>query len=101
MSAVIEHLRTPAKILASLPQCLADNGRLVITTPTRLGAAVHRLGTMVGVFSREAEKEHQRIYNRGSLESLLKKCGFTIEHFETFDLGLNQLCIATRAPRRE
>jgi len=101
MSAVIEHLRTPAKILASLPQSLADNGRLVITTPTRLGDIVHRLGTVVGLFSREAEKEHQRIYNRETLECLLRTCGFTIEHFETFDLGLNQLCIAARAPRRE
>ena len=101
MSAVIEHLRTPAKILASLPQFLAANGRLVITTPTRFGDVVHRLGAMVGVFSREAEKEHQRIYDRGSLTCLLGECGFVIEHFETFDLGLNQLCVATRAPCRE
>jgi SAM-dependent methyltransferase len=101
MSAVIEHLRTPARVLASLPQFLAVDGRLVITTPTRFGDVVHRLGAMVGVFSREAEKEHQHIYDRGSLACLLGECGFVIEHFKTFDLGLNQLCIATRAPRRE
>ena len=100
MSAIIEHLRTPARALAGLPRFLAPGGRLVITTPTRLGDVVHRLGAVIGLFSREAEKEHQRIFDRGSLERLLRECGFVAERYETFDLGLNQLCVAVPEARR-
>jgi 2-polyprenyl-3-methyl-5-hydroxy-6-metoxy-1,4-benzoquinol methylase len=94
MSAIIEHLRMPGRVLASLARLLADDGRVVITTPTHLGDLVHRLGATVSLFSREAEKEHQRIFDKRSLELLLRECGFATEHYETFDLGLNQLCIA-------
>jgi SAM-dependent methyltransferase len=101
MSAVVEHLRDPARLLASLPRWLAPNGRLVITTPTRAGEVVHRLGGIVGLFSRRAVREHQRIYSRRSLVSLIESFGFVVEYHRTFELGLNRVCVATREARRK
>jgi len=101
MSAVIEHLMSPAGLLGSVGNLIADGGRLVITTPTPVGDIVHRLGARVGLFSREAVEEHARIYGKRSLEALLSRHRFFIEHYETFELGLNQLCVASPVSSRE
>ncbi len=94
MCAIIEHLHNPESLLDQLSPTLADDGRLIVTTPTPLGDRIHHLGALVGLFSRLAVKEHVRIYGREELESLLSEHGFVVEHHEAFQFSFNHLFVA-------
>lgn len=73
MIEVIEHLQEPWEELASIRKLLASGGKLFVTTPDREGLRAR----MEKGFWREATKKfHLILFNRPSLESVLRHCGF-------------------------
>ncbi len=91
MLAVLEHLDKPKTVLDCLRLALSENGRIVLTTPTRLGNFVHWLGDKVGLFS--CNDEHLFIYNRKSIIALGGCVGMKLTHYKRFQLGLNQIAV--------
>jgi 2-polyprenyl-3-methyl-5-hydroxy-6-metoxy-1,4-benzoquinol methylase len=96
MSAVLEHLRFPETALRHVYTILQPSGRLVLTTPVPLGGKLHRLGSKLGLTYAEAAREHERFYDYRALRLLLKKIEFSLEHYERFLVGLNQLAVARK-----
>lgn len=93
MTAVIEHLKNPENVLRQIPDYLAQDGALLITTPSPGGDIVHRMGAKLFLFYQEAVDQHQHIYNRASLVSLVEKFGLEVMRFRALSLGLNQLIV--------
>lgn len=97
MIAVLEHLATPARLIASMVGILKPSGRIVVTTPTPFGGWVHTIGGGLGVFSREAKDDHKGFYDRGSLARLFQNAGLKLVEHHYFMAGMNQLSIFQRA----
>ena len=94
--AVLEHLHNGEQVLADLRNHLLADGRLIATTPTPWGHRIHRLGSHLGLFSREAAEEHCAIYDRPSLLAMFSRAGYEVLHYATFEARTNQICVATK-----
>jgi 2-polyprenyl-3-methyl-5-hydroxy-6-metoxy-1,4-benzoquinol methylase len=95
MAAVIEHLRRPERVLRQLPGCLEPGGRLLITTPSPLGNALHAAGARLGLVYLAAADEHVRIYTALSVQPLLARFGLQLAASRPFLLGGNQLFVCS------
>jgi len=95
MVALIEHLAAPESVIVAVRSYIKPGGHLVISTPTPLGGAIHRLGASFGLFSRQALADHKRTYDRRDLAALLLDCGMRMDLHNTFEFGANQLCVST------
>ena len=95
MLAVIEHLTQPQKALCQIGAHLNPGGKLLITTPSPLGDRIHRFGARFRLFSQHAVADHKIIFSRESLQPLLSSCGLSIEHYQKFLFGGNQLFVCT------
>jgi SAM-dependent methyltransferase len=97
MLAVLEHLTEPEPVLREAHRVLAPGGSLILTWPA---AAVDPiLGVMRGLrlISDEMESdEHQKRIPVVTLRQMLEKIGFRTFLHERFELGLNNLMVATR-----
>ena len=91
--AIIEHLERPDRLVAQLPRYLKPGGRLVMTTPSPFGDKIHRAGAIVGLFSKDAVKEHETIFSHRMMLDLLEQNGLELERYRRFLLGGNQLFI--------
>jgi 2-polyprenyl-3-methyl-5-hydroxy-6-metoxy-1,4-benzoquinol methylase len=101
MTAVIEHLHDPERALRVLRPLLKEGGRLLVTTPTPLGDLAHQIGSRIGLFYSEAKVQHVKIFSKGQLCGLLVECGYEIERYRRFSLGLNQLVVGRPASDRQ
>lgn len=91
--AVLEHLADPARLLRQLGERLTAGGRIVITTPHPWADQIHRWGAKLGLFSSEAEAEHETLLDRVALERVGQAAGLALETYRRFLLGLNQLAV--------
>ncbi|MCJ8501247.1 class I SAM-dependent methyltransferase [Desulfatitalea alkaliphila] len=98
--AVIEHVQNPANFLRTLTQCLKDepNGRIVITTPHPSIDWVHCIGASIGLFSKHANDEHEKLLDREELSTLSKSVGLMMVKYSRFLFGGNQLAVFARNP---
>ena len=85
MIAVFEHLDKPKFVLKHCLRLLNLNGKIIITTPTRLG------DFLTPLVSWHDAKEHKRVVNYTWLRSIIPP-EYYIKH-EIFELGLNQLFV--------
>ena len=99
MVAVIEHLKNPKKAIKNIFEILKPSGRLIITTPTKLGDKIYQRMSKIGLVSSNAARQHQSIFDVEDLTKLLKSEGFDIVKAHTFEFGLNQLVIAKKPSR--
>jgi SAM-dependent methyltransferase len=97
MVAVVEHLKNPEHIFNYIPGHLKPGGRLVITTPSPFGGAIHALGSQFGLFYREARDDHETMFSRPALEPRLSRSGLQIIRYKKFLLGGNQLFVCQAA----
>lgn len=95
--AVLEHVADRAEFLATLGTFLAPRGRIVITTPHPVSDSVHRAGSRLGLFSREAGEEHGSLISGVEMGRLARGAGFTLALRRRFLLGMNQLFILEKA----
>lgn len=94
--AIIEHMPAPGAWLRSLCDLLADNGRIILTTPHPRFVWLHTIGANLGVFSREAADEHDQVLDKRQLTELGKEAGLSIACYRRFLAGCNQLCVYCR-----
>ena len=77
-------------------EILNNKGRIIITTPSKLGGKIHALGSGIGLASSFAAEDHQKIFSLGELEALLEKNGFAIIESKKFLFGLNLLIVGEK-----
>jgi 2-polyprenyl-3-methyl-5-hydroxy-6-metoxy-1,4-benzoquinol methylase len=93
LTAVLEHLHTPDKILAEIPALLIPSGRLLLTTPSPWGDIVHQLGSRVGLVYAEGFVKHVKIYSTQDLYDLLTRHGFRVLQYRHITAGMNHLAV--------
>jgi 2-polyprenyl-3-methyl-5-hydroxy-6-metoxy-1,4-benzoquinol methylase len=93
--AVIEHLKHPSNIINQIASFLKPDGKLLITTPTPFGNTVHRIGSLLNLFNRQAVDEHEIIFTQQTLEPLISAGGLQIDHFCKFLYSGNQLFVCS------
>jgi 2-polyprenyl-3-methyl-5-hydroxy-6-metoxy-1,4-benzoquinol methylase len=95
--AVIEHLKDPGLVLGEAYRLIRPSGAMVITTPHPSLEFVHTIGSRLGLFSREAENEHETLFHKSELERMLRDARFKPTHYSRFLLGGNQLIVALKS----
>ena len=93
MLAILEHFVDPARALRNLSTVLADDGRIVLTTPHPRGEKLLEWGAVVGVCSPEANEEHQPLMDRDAISRCAQTAGLRMVHYGRFLARLNQLAV--------
>jgi SAM-dependent methyltransferase len=97
MLAVLEHLREPESVLREAYRILAPGGSLILTWPSEMVDPILKVLHGLGLVSDEMESdEHQKRIPVGSLRTMLQRIGFEKFIHERFELGLNNLMVASR-----
>ena len=91
--AVIEHIVDPQSFLQNIKKHLLPSGRIILTTPSPYFKEIYSWGSHMGIFSREAEEEHQDYYNFLAIRKISDQVGLIIREYKKFLLGANQLFI--------
>lgn len=96
--AVIEHVSDPVRFLTTLARYLGDEreDRIVITTPHPNLEWVHHTGANIGLFSADAEEEHESLLDRKELAESALSAGLRVARYKRFLLGANQLAVMNR-----
>lgn len=85
---VLEHLVSPAQLLARVPGWLAAGGRVVISVPNVAHAAV-RLALLQGTFPRSdvglLDRTHLHFFDRGQVADLVHQAGLRITSWFTVE----------------
>lgn len=94
MVALIEHLFNQKHVMGEVRDALAPEGRVLITSPTPFGNdIVHRNGSRIGLFARDATDDHVIVFNKHRLGILADEVGLRVETHTYFQLGCNQFAI--------
>lgn len=97
MLAVLEHLREPEPVLREAHRVLAPGGSLIMTWPASAVDPILGVLRKLHFISDEMESdEHQKRIPVKTLQKMLEKIGFRKVLHERFELGLNNLLVATR-----
>lgn len=95
--AVLEHIANPREVLAECRRCLAPGGRLVVTTPTKLGIKVHDWLVRTRLV-RDVEPDEHKDFDVSpeALAGWAREAGLAVEDVHSFELGMNAFLLATR-----
>jgi SAM-dependent methyltransferase len=97
MLAVLEHLVEPEPVLREAYRILAPDGSLILTWPSAMVDPILRVLHGARLVSDEMESdEHQKRIPAETLEHMLRRIGFQEFLHKRFELGLNNLMVATR-----
>ncbi len=97
MLAVLEHLPDPEPVLCEAYRILAPGGSLILTWPSAKVDPILKVLHVLRLVSDEMESdEHQKRIPVATLEQMLHRIGFTDFLHYTFELGLNNLLVASR-----
>ena len=98
MLAVLEHLTEPEPLLREAHRVLAPGGSLIMTWPASAVDSILGVLRKLRLISDEMESdEHQKRIPVEELEQMLERIGFQRFVHRRFELGLNNLLIATKA----
>ena len=90
MLAVVEHIENPRPILKECFRVLRPGGRMILTTPTRLGIYVHDILIKTALVRDVEPGEHKDFaMSVQVLSEWTKDAGFTVEEAHTFECGMN------------
>lgn len=87
---IIEHLSNPGLFLAGVRRCLGPNSSLIVTTVNAyclMRWLVYALRSRGGEIE-PVHPDHVAYYSRATLSLLLHRCGFTVDEFRFYDLGV-------------
>jgi SAM-dependent methyltransferase len=95
--AVIEHVQNPVDFFNEIARRLrtASGSRIIVTTPHPATEWIHHAGSRIGLFSKQANEEHEHLLDRQSLMLLGIEAGLRMINYRRFLLGANQLAIYT------
>lgn len=97
MLAVLEHLAEPEAVLREAYRILKTGGSLILTWPSSMVDPILNVLHGLRLVSDEMESdEHQKRIPVDALEQMLRKIGFHTFLHQRFELGLNNLMVATR-----
>jgi len=97
MLAVLEHLPNPEPVLCEAHRVIGPGGTLILTWPSSLVDPVLNVLHAFHVISKEMESdEHQKRIPVDDLQRMLQRIGFQKFLHSHFELGLNNLMVATR-----
>jgi SAM-dependent methyltransferase len=97
MLAVLEHLPEPEPVLREAYRILRPRGSLILTWPSAMVDPILKVLHTLRFVSDEMESdEHQKRIPLGTLQQMLHRIGFNEFIHYTFELGLNNLMVATR-----
>ncbi len=94
--AVLEHLSSPAEVLARLSPLLSSSGRLIVTTPHPSGRLFLEAGAALGLLSSHAHEEHEALLDAEALDAAGRGAGLSLVVYRRFLLGMNQLAVFSR-----
>jgi SAM-dependent methyltransferase len=94
--AVWEHLHAPLRLLERVPRWLEPGGIFVLTTPAPAAHKILDAGAAIGLLSKHADEEHERLWSIGEIEAAAAKEGWRLKTARRFLLGLNQLVVLER-----
>jgi SAM-dependent methyltransferase len=98
MLAVLEHLPQPEPVLREAHRLLAPGGSLILTWPSALVDPLLYILHRLRFVSDEMESdEHQQRIPPATLRLALQRIGFTSFLHRHFELGLNNLMVASRS----
>ena len=94
MSAIIEHVDYPEKIINYLKKYLTNDGYFFITAPSIYSKPILEfLGFKLGIINSDLLSEHQRYYNKKEYSDLSKKTNLNLEKFYFFEFKMNTVAI--------
>ena len=94
MSAIIEHLDCPEKIINYLKKYLTNDGYFFLTAPSVYSKPILEfLSFKLGIINSDLLSEHQRYYNKNEYDDLSKKTNLNLEKFYFFELKMNTAAI--------
>ena len=97
MLAVFEHLTDPESVLREACRILVPAGSFIMTWPAAMVDPILNALHALNLISDEMESdEHQKRIPVDEVKRLLQRAGFHEFHHEKFELGLNNLMVATR-----
>jgi SAM-dependent methyltransferase len=97
MLAVFEHLEQPEFVLREAFRILAPGGSLIMTWPAAMvDPILNALHTLHLVSDEMESDEHQKRIPVSEVLRLVERAGFRKFHHKKFELGLNNLMVATR-----
>jgi len=91
--AVLEHVENPLDFMLFLKSLLAENGKIVITTPHPRSEAIQSLGGKIGLFGSHAHQEHKKLFDAQDAAELMNSTDIQIVTGKTFLFGMNQLFV--------
>jgi len=95
LTAVLEHIHSPDKVMREIRTLLAPGGHLLLTTPSPWGDWFHKFGSQIRLFYSEEHVGHVKIFNRQELHKIMTDTGFQVTNFRFFLIWLNQLIVGT------
>lgn len=95
MLALIEHIKDPVKLLIQVRQFLkkSSTSKVILTTPHPSMEFIHKSGANIGLFSKDANDEHEALINKKRMRQIAQNAAFEMVHYERFLMGANQLII--------
>lgn len=97
MLAVLEHLTEPEPVLREAHRVLAPEGSLIMTWPASAVDPILGVLRRLHLISDEMEsEEHQKRIPVKKLQEMLEKIGFRKFVHTRFEIGLNNLLVATK-----
>jgi len=88
---VLEHIVEPDKKLKHYADLLADDGRMLIATPTWLDILEEASGAPMATFENLFHKDHINVFTINSVQRLFAKCGLVVEKEDHIQYGQTYL----------
>ncbi len=93
MTAFIEHIKNYENPIRQSINNLKKGGRIVITTPTKLGNLIHSCVAIFGLFPKSVKESHKLVFSKRNFIKIGQKHNLKLKKYKTFELFCNQLVI--------
>jgi SAM-dependent methyltransferase len=97
--AVWEHLADPASFVRRSIRWVEPGGRLVLSTPSPRGRIPIEWGSRIGLLSRHADDEHERLWSLEEVRRVAGEAGWKFLRGREFLFGFNQIVVFERPVR--